>query len=239
MGNALDTDNESNPAWRLFHIPYRVKIPEIYFHDQSWVTTFGRPTSGNKVVDKQLLNGTRTVWWTVDNMAEIFSMGSSIVFIYYDTDPVLIYTDIQNHLQDWNRYIQYFDQGLNKVQSGIPIEDLIKFSAFADALFPLTKGVDYNNVKPGTLLNKRTFSRRNRFVKQEEPVKKPEDNYQLDGSHVFIPGFIDNNPATVAVSKEERVEALRDSLKDKHHQSFTDIFESFMFSKMNIRSEEE
>lgn len=230
-GNAV-TDNESNPAWRLFHIPYRVMIPEIYFHDPEWVSVHGRPTSGNKKVDKQLLNGTRTVWWTVDNIVEIYAMGSNVTFVNYTTDPILVYTDIQNHLQEWSRYLEYFDQSLNKLRTGIPIEDLVKFSSFADVIYPLTQNVDYTSLKPGTVLNKRTFIRRNRFKKHEEPKEEQKDTYQMDGSHVFMPGFLDRSPEPVNLTTEQRAEVLKDHLKEKHHQSFTDIFEKFMFSKM-------
>ncbi len=230
MGNPVEIDNDSYPAWRLFHIPYRVKIPEVYFYDPEWVAVYGRPTSGNKKIDKALLNTSRTVWWTVDNITEIFSLGAEVTFVNYSEDPYLIYTDIQSHLEDWGRLIKFFDQSLNKFRGEVPTEDLIKFSAFADALFPLTQGVDPITLQSGRVANHRTFNRKNRFVKHKELPQEKPDTYQLDGSHVFTPGFLDTNPEPVILTKEQKLEYVKENLKDKHHKSFTEIFENFMFS---------
>lgn len=239
MGTNVSED-QSYPAWRLFHITYRVKVPEIYFHDPGWVSNFGRPTSGDKYVDKKLMNGSRTVWWNVADLVEIYSMGAEVSFLNYTVDPFIVYKDIQDHLEEWRRVIRYLQQGLNKYRGDFPIEDLIKFSIFADALFPLVDPSTSGLVTPGRLTKQRTFGRKGRFNKKDTSVKEEEkkDSYELDGSHIFVPDLSGVNEEPVVISEEERAGHIKDNLKDSHHESYTDFFEQFLFSNVAGREED-
>jgi hypothetical protein len=230
----------SNPAWRLFHERYRVGIAEAFFHDPKWVAQFGRPTSGNKKVDQQLLNTERVVWWTPAEIVELWSMGADVTFKNWKEDPFIVYKDIQNHLADWSRYIEYSKQSLNTFRNPVPIDDLIKFSLFADCLFPMTEQVDPTKLHTGRLNNYRTFARRNRGNKNMAPPQEIKEEYSLDGTHIFTPMFGDVFSTKVAEpTKEEHTKNIKDSLKDKHHQSFTDILEEFMVSTIVNRNENE
>ena len=237
--NKQVSDNDYYPAWRLFHNTYRVRVPEIFFHDPNWVATFGRPTSGDKKTDRALLNSTRTVWWTVDNIAEIFSIGGEISFVNHQEDPFIVYTDIQEHLKEWSRIIRYLDQSLNKYRGIMPVEDLIKFSNLADAIYPLIEGFDKNIVSSGKLPRGRSFNRKNRFLKKPETVEEEtKESYELDGSHIFVPDLMGTNPEAPVLTEKERVEVIKENLKDRHHESFTDFFENFLFNSMAEKQED-
>jgi hypothetical protein len=232
------TVNTDTAAWRLFHNTYLVVIPETYFHNADWIKEFGRPTSGNKVIDKQLLNGSRTVYWSADKIVDVWCMGGSVTFINHSEDPYIVYKDINEHLQDWSRYLEYFEQSLNKISIDVPIDDLINFSRFADALHPLVETNDPLHFTSGRLTNLRSFSRKSRFYKPpvEEIVIKEDFNY--NGSHVFTPGVLDDVKVPVKESTaSERISAIKTKINEKGHKSFTETFESFMLNKLSIKGE--
>ena len=235
MNTMINTDSA---AWRLFHNTYLVIIPETFFHSAEWVKEFGRPTSNNKIVDKQLLNGHRTVYWPVDKIVDVWCTGGEVTFINHLEDPYVVYKDINEHLQDWSRYLEYFEQSLNKIRIDVPIDDLIKFSRFSDALHPLVESADPLHFKSGRLTNLRSFSRKTRFHKPvEEPVTVKED-FNYNGSHVFTPGVLDDIPVPTRESTPtERIETIKSNINVKGHKSFTESFESFMLNKLSTNGD--
>lgn len=220
----------TNPAWRIFHVPYRVGVPEAYFYHSDWVSMFGRPTSGDKKTDKQLMNSFRIVLIPISEIVELWVLGAKIEFCNYKEDPYLAFKDINEHLDDWSRYLKSRKHSLNKMtDSSIPLEDLIKLAQFADALAPLTQDVDPSTLSSGRLTSYRTFARKRINNTNIAPPVEIKEDYQLNGSHIFMNTVLDPVAEPVTLTHEEKVAETKRIIRDSNKQSYTDILEEYMY----------
>ena len=45
---------KSTPAYQLFHRHFAVRIPNLFCYSLAQIEQFGRPTTGNKLIDDEL-----------------------------------------------------------------------------------------------------------------------------------------------------------------------------------------
>lgn len=231
-------DAEQNtPAWRLFHRLYRVGIKEMFFYPPEDVMVFGRPTSGNKRVDMQVMNSLRTVMIPGSTMAEYFSVGADVHFAN-PKNIVLVYDDIMQHLRQWESVI------LNNLHGNIdiPLDDLVKLDQFKDALYRASLAGPQRTRVVRYRKSNRTFGRGQAMREERFPdeVGQPttEKEYATDGSHLLLDSPLlldatDMSPKRITPADVDRLKndyaqlAERDKLTN-----FTDIFEKYHAKKM-------
>ena len=227
-------DEQALPAWRLFKVPYRVGIREMFFYNKEQVALFGRPTSGDKTLDQAMMNNYRTVMIPVctddtrniRGMDHYFNLGADILFLDVDDIPV-VYRDIVEHLQDWENYVKNNLHHANEA----PVDDLIQLDDLKNAMFILTQKVEDPLIahKDKSVL-KRTFGRtRSPFNNQyHQDEEKLLDSFSMDGSHIFRPG--DNSVSEPTVNNLSEADSIRQHMKkipDGGVKDFTSIFEKY------------
>lgn len=225
-------------AWKLFKIYYRVGIPEMFFHDPEWVAKYGRPTSGNKMVDRSMMNTERTVMLPVSDIVRYFELGANISFKNIN-DIIIVYRDIVEHLGDWENAIR------NNIHGNMeaPTEDLVLFDQFKDALYHLTIRAEDPLVKHSDISTvRRTFGRRRSKFNGEFHQEEIPDTYSPDGSHIYNAGLGAEafEPKEFKNQQEEAtfLEDVQRKTNPKHVKSYTAIFEKYhaeQVAKGNIK----
>lgn len=144
--------NEPSVAYQLFHRHFSVRIPEMFCYSDVQLETLGRPTTGNKEIDDQLMRTIRDMYVTPLGLLTYFEEGSPIWFNTRD-DVRTIYELIQEHLNSWY-YVACSHIGVEFP----PLEDFIRMDSFAEAIFPLTQYTKDKPLQLGLKAKMRGFS---------------------------------------------------------------------------------
>lgn len=121
-------------AWRLFNYRYQMLIPQIFFYGEKYLEKHGYAVSGDPELDHHRLLEPHRVMQTPAALAMFHAEGCK-VNIVNPKDSVHIYDDIQEHLLDWERFVQ---QGVHP-DDVPPITDFRKFEAVAMELYRMAK----------------------------------------------------------------------------------------------------
>lgn len=133
----MSTVDRKTAAYRLFHWKYRVRIPRSLMESAEYSAGVGYHISGDAQVDAMQTTSVVTINQTVAGIAILHNQGAPVDdFLFLDPkDAVLVYTDIQEHLQDWKR-LTY--QSIHP-DACPPIEDFRMFEDVAIALYQTAK----------------------------------------------------------------------------------------------------
>jgi hypothetical protein len=124
-------------AYRLFHWKYQVRIPRSLMESSEYINNVGYHVSGDARVDAMQSTSVLVMNQTAAGIAILHSQGAPVDdFLFLKkSDAADVYTDIQEHLQDWKR-VTY--QGIHPNDCP-PIEDFRMFEAVAMALYRTAK----------------------------------------------------------------------------------------------------
>jgi len=121
-------------AWRLFHLRYQVRIPEILMYGPNYLKKIGYNLTGDKRVDAGVSSRMTTQNQTAAGIALLHAQGAPLDFVNR-TDIAKVYNDIQEHLNDWYK-VAY--QGIHPDLTP-PLEDFRMFEAVAMELYRAAK----------------------------------------------------------------------------------------------------
>lgn len=149
----------------IFHNPFRVSIPEIYFIEEKSLEISGYITTGNKVTDKNLLNTLRPIYATIAQMVYYHGKGATIRLENLE-DSLIIYRACKKHLKNWDAVVRTV---VNHPQP--PLDDLRQFDEFAQALFPIASSFTHEKLD---IDEHRLFGGGGMFIRRifAEPVKQ-------------------------------------------------------------------
>lgn len=126
----------SSAAYRIFHTPWLVSMPDIHCYSEAHITDIGFITTGDKNADMAIRNAPRDMYITIAAMVSYYEEGASIRF-KYPKDIRTIYSAIMEHLSNWVAILRTTISAESP-----PLEDFVRLDSFAAAIFPLTS-VDY------------------------------------------------------------------------------------------------
>lgn len=122
----------SSAAYRIFHTPWLVSVPDMYCYSEAHISDIGFITTGDKNADLAIRNAPRDMYLTIVAMVSYYEEGASIRF----KDPKdirTIYSLIMEHLNNWAAILK------STISSEAPpLDDFVRLDNFAAALFPLT-----------------------------------------------------------------------------------------------------
>lgn len=133
----MSTVDRKTAAYRLFHWKYQVRIPRSLMESSEYIAAVGYHVTGDAMVDAMQTTSVLTMNQTAAGLAILHSQGAPIDDFTFLTpnDAALVYTDIQEHLQDW-KHVTY--QGVHP-DACPPIEDFRMFEDVAMALYRTAK----------------------------------------------------------------------------------------------------
>lgn len=133
----MSTVDRKTAAYRLFHWKYQVRIPRSLMESSEYTAAVGYHVTGDAMVDAMQSTSVLTMNQTAAGLAILHAQGAPIDDFTFLTpnDAALVYTDIQEHLQDWKQ-VTY--QGVHP-DACPPLEDFRQFEAVAMALYRTAK----------------------------------------------------------------------------------------------------
>jgi hypothetical protein len=123
---------KNTPAYQLFHRHFAVRIPNLFCYSLAQIEQFGRPTTGNKLIDDELDKAPRDMLLTPVAIMTYYEEGSPVWFESRE-DVSTMYKLIIEHLNNWN-YLLSIHIDLDHP----PAEDFVRLDSFAESIFPLT-----------------------------------------------------------------------------------------------------
>lgn len=122
-------------AKRLFNDLWCVSIPELYFHSEEELRTFGVPWTGDTRMNRAMMNEPRSTYMSIAAMAIWHSEGAPITLKNFN-DSLTIYELIDHHIRNW-----WWIMNEYPAIEAPPLEDFIKLQALIDAIKPLAEAV--------------------------------------------------------------------------------------------------
>lgn len=124
-----------NAAYKLFHYPFQVRVPQYMTYTEGEIETTGVAISGNREIDRECAQEMCSHTVTLAQIAKWHQAGSRIELVNI-RDSVRMYDIIKEHLNDW----------LHKVETShyeieIPFEDLEVLDSLAEKLYLLARGI--------------------------------------------------------------------------------------------------
>lgn len=119
---------EHTAAYKLTHYKFSFHIPALHFYSAEYQKEFGITSSGDRGIDRQMMNspvGTRD---TILNMARMYDEGVEIR-LDDPKDSVRIYEVLSEHLKNWNEAART-EHHLND----IPMDELRMLDEFAQSI---------------------------------------------------------------------------------------------------------
>lgn len=173
-------------AFKIFHYNFNCTVPALYLYSQSYITTFGISSSGDKLVDDHAALAPVNTNLTIAAMATYYDEGATIGLIN-PRDSVRIYSYIKQHLTDWAHEMQV---DFNRLD--VPTEELRMLENFAIEVYKVAR--NFMSEVPDDKL----FGRLNRLASRGMSRRaKPEDiKAQLPESH---------SPIVDSLAKEQSV----------------------------------
>lgn len=96
----VSEEEKSSPAWQLFHHRFLCSIPSSWARSEHDIKRFGTPTSGSKVIDREIAALPANVYRSAAEMADLHYKGVSIR-LHHPADALKIRTLIINHIDAW------------------------------------------------------------------------------------------------------------------------------------------
>lgn len=100
----MELNKRYTAAWRLFNFRYEMYIPDIYLYGDEYIRKNGLRVSGDSTLDNARKNEPSLCRQTVAGIAQFHYDGCPLI-LNKPTDAVQIYSDIQEHLRDWERQV--------------------------------------------------------------------------------------------------------------------------------------
>lgn len=130
---ALDTDPKAI-THHIFHQTYLYAIPAYHRYSKQYNTVVGHLSSGDKVLDQNLMNEYVNVGGTIADILKLFEKGADVRF-QTPQDLVTIYEVLVCHLNNW---LTYIDRDPNIKDA--PLESLGLMAEFAESIRPTVIG---------------------------------------------------------------------------------------------------
>lgn len=159
---------QHTPAYKLIHYKFNFSIPALYFYSAEYQKQFGVTSSGDKGIDRMMMN---SMVGTRDNILEMARLYDRDITVQLDDpkDAVKIYEIIKEHLNAWNE--------ASRTQhnlSDIPMDDLRILDEFAVSIQAIAR-----RYKPDAGQGSKFFERTRtmgapmeRGTSQPEPAKE-------------------------------------------------------------------
>jgi hypothetical protein len=116
------------PIWENL---YEMKVAYLDTISAERIKESGIPTTGNKLLNRQMHQDWVNVVIKIDDMVEYFKRGVTVVFRRHN-DTREVYDIVNNYLLAWRAQV---DNGLNL--GNVPVEDLMLLDRFAETLYPV------------------------------------------------------------------------------------------------------
>jgi len=161
------SEKKHTAAWRLFHIKYAVRVPQLFMYGKPYLEKHGYHVSGDHGLDNDRLMESTVVRQTAAGLAILHEEGAPIDIVDI-RDSVTIYDDIQEHLRDWERLSR------NGAHPGDfpPLEDFRMLEAVAMALHETAKHYEPNEVTDNGLRDRlMNMNRRRNPVRTERYLR--------------------------------------------------------------------
>lgn len=117
-------------AYKLFHMPFAVQVPQQYLYSDEHIKLLGIPTTRDKDHDRALMSSPVDISLTAVAMAVYLEEGATIAFPNPDNIP-LVYAWVQEHLKNW----AHIFTTLYPLEYP-PLEDFVMLDNLAKALHP-------------------------------------------------------------------------------------------------------
>lgn len=130
---------QHTPAYKIFHYPFRIWIPQLYLSGIAENEAIGTYTSGNAKVDREASRQQVAITSTIANMIDFYRRGIRIEF-NGPADCVRIYETICEHISSFNEHIS---RAMFK-PSDIPWDDLKTLDEFAGEVYLKARGAIAN-----------------------------------------------------------------------------------------------
>ena len=122
-------------AYKIFHYPFRIWIPQLYLTSLAENRALGSYTSGNSKLDREQSRQPVAIAATIARMIEFYQRGISIEFDNL-ADCVRIYDTILEHINDFQKHIVESTWMAKEV----PWDDLKVMDEFAGEVFFKARG---------------------------------------------------------------------------------------------------
>jgi hypothetical protein len=160
-------------AYQIFHYYFKCYMPQHQLYSDAYLSEVGVPTTMNRAIDRELANAPVLCQLTPAEMADKFANGATLT-LQEPKDAVPVYQMIKEHLENW--YVIVNDP-LDYTEP--PLEDLQKFEALAQALYP-TARVYLNEDQLGNRLFKGLASLEAQHAMKRHPTNKDkEESFKL------------------------------------------------------------
>lgn len=129
--------NRYTPAWRLFNLKYKVKVPKVSAYTPEYLRSNALASTGDKGLDSLMSSSLIDTRHSAAGLAMLMDQGYA--FGLFDLkDCIQIYSDVQNHLLDWKDQTN----GLTHPADFPPIEELRAFEALAIEVYVIAKKLE-------------------------------------------------------------------------------------------------
>jgi len=158
---------KNTAAWRLFHIKYQVRVPQLFMYGKPYLEKHGYHVSGDQSLDNERLMEPTVMRQTVAGLALLHEEGAPLDIVNW-RDSVSIYEDIQEHLRDWEAQAR---GGMHPGEIP-PIEDFRMLEAIASALHQHAKHYEPDEVTGDGMRDRlMAMNRRRNPVKTERYLR--------------------------------------------------------------------
>lgn len=155
---------EHTPAYKLTRYKFNFSIPALHFYSSEYQKQFGVTSSGDKGIDRMMMN---SMVGTRDTILEMARLYDKDVTIQLDDpkDAVKIYEIIKEHLKNWNEAART-QHNLGE----IPMDDLRMLDEFAISIQAIAR-----RYKPDAAQGSKFFERtRSMGVAMDRGTPAPE-----------------------------------------------------------------
>lgn len=164
---------ETSVAYKLFHRYFKCYMPQFHLYSEEYIEKVGIPTSGDRVIDRELANAPVLCQLTAAEMATHLANGANLT-LENPKDSVVLYQLVSEHLTNWQHIV---NDPLDHTEP--PLEDLKKFDELASELYK-TARVYLNEDQLGNRLFKGLAAlESNRAIDRHKPDPKPEPSFTL------------------------------------------------------------
>jgi hypothetical protein len=125
--------SEHSAAYKIFHYKYNFSIPGIHFYTQEYLDFVGLTSTGDKAMDKEIMNNHIPTRGTIMEIAQHFS-DDHPVKLENTRDAVTMYETVRDHLSEWRQAL-----GQESNVSDAPVEQLRILDEFATSIFEIAR----------------------------------------------------------------------------------------------------
>lgn len=159
MDSVENIKEKSKPLLTLY---YTIRIPYLQSTSIEYMRQIGTYSSGDKDIDKALINQWITTMMTISKMVEYYQNGVQIRIVK-ESDVVEIYNYVNDFLYAW------VDHMNNAFHNSAPVEQLMAMERFANDIYDHAK---YTPSKPrSNIFGMRPLVNRDLFFKQDDVPK--------------------------------------------------------------------